>query len=328
MAKGILVVGELNVDVIVSGLSGLPALGREIVSSRFCRVLGSSSAICAAGLARLGAPVAFLGKIGADGDGEFLINQLRTLPVATDYVIRSRRANTGVTISLAYPEDRALITYPGCVSELKMEDIDLSILSCYQHLHVGSYFLQKELQPGLRSLFAEARHRGLTVSLDPGSDPEEQWGGADLLGVLDQADIFLPNESEARAIAGIDGTEAGLRQLAKHGGEVIVKCGAAGAKTLDNGRILHSPGFRVKTIDPTGAGDSFDAGFIYARVVQGLPLGQALGFANACGALATTGLGGTAAQPTERQVERFLQEHTALQNPNSSMLRDYSTRVC
>ncbi len=328
MTKKILVVGELNVDLIVSGLSGFPTLGHEIVSRRFSRALGSSSAICAAGLARLGAPVAFLGKIGADDDGEFVTNQLRRLHVATDYVIRRRRLNTGVTISLAFPDDRALITYPGCVSALKLEDIDLSILSRYQHLHVGSYFLQKELQPGLPSLFAEARHRGLTISLDPGSDPEEQWEGADFLSVLDQVDIFLPNEREARAIAGVEGTEAGLRQLAKHGGEVIVKCGAAGAKTLDNGRVLHSPGFHVEAIDPTGAGDSFDAGFIYARVIQGMPLGQALGFANACGAMATTGLGGTAAQPTERDVARFLQEHPAPQIPNSSMLQDYSTRVC
>ena len=316
MPKRILVVGELNVDLILSGMASFPALGHEIISRRLKRVLGGSSAICAAGLARLGVPVTFLGKVGADENGEFVTRQLRKLGVATDQVIGSRRSNTGLTISLAYPTDRALITYPGCISHLTLEDVDLDILDQYQHLHVGSYFLQKGLQPGLTTLFSSARRHRLTISLDPGGDPEQTWGGNALLTLLDQVDIFLPNEREACAIADEDETEIALFKLAKHAGQVVIKRGHAGATTLQHGRIVHSPGFHVRSIDPTGAGDSFDAGLVYARVIRGLRLARSLEFANACGALATTRLGGTAAQPTESQVVRFLREHPATQPAN------------
>lgn len=323
MTKKILVIGELNLDLIVSGLTRFPALGHEIVSSHLARRLGSSSAICAAGLARLGAEVAFLGKVGNDPEGEFVVDQLEALHVATDLILREPHSTTGVTISLAFPEDRALITYPGCIAELKLEDIDRGILPGYRHLHVGSYFLQKQLRPGLPALFATAHRCGLTISLDPGSDPEEEWGGSELLTLLDQVDVFLPNEREATAIAETEDREPALRRLAQHATEVIVKCGVSGAVAMAEDRVLSSPGLRVQAVDPTGAGDSFDAGYIYARILRDLSLEQALLFANACGALATTQLGGTAAQPTEEVVAQFLLEHSPV--PDSVLLQNHQT---
>jgi sugar/nucleoside kinase (ribokinase family) len=89
---------------------------------------------------------------------------------------------------------------------------------------------------------------------------------------------------------------------------VVVKQGAAGAMALRDGEIIHSPGFQVNSVDMTGAGDSFNAGFLFAHLTQQQPLEQALRFANACGALSTTGYGGTAAQPTVRQALELLKE--------------------
>ena len=304
--EGVLIVGELNVDLIVSGLKGFPALGQEIVAEKLQVVLGSSSAICAAGLARLGAKVDFLGRVGADDYGTFVVEELDRLGVGTERVIRDPAVRTGVTISLTYPQDRALITYPGCIPCLTVEDIDPSILPRYRHLHVGSYFLQTGLQPGLPLLFDQAHRAGLTVSLDVGHDPEERWGGEDLLTLLEQVDVFLPNEEEARAIAGTEETEAALHELAKRARLVVIKCGSSGAISLQEGRVVRSPAFHVDVVDTTGAGDSFNAGFIYAYVLRKIPLEESLRFANACGALSTTGLGGTAAQPTLEQVLRLL----------------------
>jgi sugar/nucleoside kinase (ribokinase family) len=308
MEKKILVIGELNVDLIVSGLAAFPSLGREIMAGGLSRVLGSSSAICAVDLARLGAKVDFLGKVGVDEYGEFVTDQLRTLHVGTDHVIRDSVVRTGVTISLSYPEDRALITYPGCIPHLRLEDINLSILRNYHHVHVGSYFLQKRLQAGLPALFAQARRQNLTVSLDTGCDPDGKWGDSDLLTLLDLVDVFLPDEEEARAIARVDSTETALRQLAERARLVVIKRGASGAMSLRDGQIICSPAFQVDAVDTTGAGDSFDAGFLYAHMIRGMPLDEALRFANACGALSTTGLGGTATQPTLEQVTIFLQK--------------------
>jgi sugar/nucleoside kinase (ribokinase family) len=300
--KRVLVVGELNVDMIFSGLDTLPKLAQEIIATDLQIVLGSSSAICAAGLARLGAEVDFLGKVGDDSFGDFVTGELHQLGVGTRHVVRDPAVRTGITISLTYVKDRALVTYLGSIAALRLSDIQMSILNEYAHLHVGSYFLQKGLQPGLQALFELAHRSGLTTSLDTGWDPEERWGGDELLDLLALVDIFFPNEVEACAITGADDAELALRELGRRTALVVVKQGAEGAMALRDGEIVRSPGFQVEVADTTGAGDSFDAGFVFAHLVQGQPLEDALRFANACGALSATGYGGTAAQPTLRQV--------------------------
>ena len=306
MEKRVLVVGELNVDIIVSGIASFPKVGQEAVVSNIELVLGSSSAICAAGLARLGGTVDFLGQVGQDLYGGFVVEQLRQLNVGTLRVKQDAALRTGVTISLAFSFDRALLTYPGCIPVLRLEDIPLGILPNYGHLHVGSYFLQQGLRPGLAELFRQAHQAGLTISLDTGCDPAGKWDGGALIALLKQVDIFIPNEDEARAITRARDTDTALRELAKLARLVVVKRGRKGATALYEGKTVHSPGFQVRSVDTTGAGDSFDAGFIYAYVVHGMPILEALRFANACGALCTTGYGGTAAQPTAEQVRSFL----------------------
>jgi sugar/nucleoside kinase (ribokinase family) len=302
----ILVIGELNVDLILSGLPGLPVLGAEIMAGDLRVVLGSSSAICAAGLARLGAGVDFLGKVGRDNYGDFVVDELGRLGVGTQHVIRDASLRTGVTISLTYPHDRALVTFAGAMRDLRLADVDPSILAGYRHLHAGSYFLQTGLQAGLPELFDLAHRAGLTTSLDTGHDPEERWGGQALLELLDRVDIFLPNEVEARALAGTDGVEEALRFLGRRAGLVVVKRGAAGAAALVEGRVAACPAFPVDVVDTTGAGDSFDAGFLFARVVRQWPADEALRLANACGALSATGYGGTAAQPAFEEATALM----------------------
>ena len=292
----------------MSGLPTLPSLGQEILASGLHIVMGSSSAICAVGMTRLGAKVDFLGKVGVDYYGDFVTDELRRLGVGTADVIHDGAVRTGVTISLTYPDDRAMITYPGCIPLLRLEDINTSILPRYSHLHVGSYFLRQRLQVGLPELFRQARHAGLTISLDTGCDPDGKWGDDDLLTLLRHVDIFLPNEDEAHSIARVGGTEKALRKLAKRTRLVVVKCGASGAMSLRDGQIVHSPAFQVNVIDTTGAGDVFNAGFLYARIVEGRTMPDALRFANACGAIAVTTVGGATAPPSAAEVDAFIKE--------------------
>ena len=308
MADAILVVGELNLDLIVSGLPYFPMLGREVVATSMDLVLGSSSAICAAGLTRLGARVDFVGKVGLDHDGDLVLSQLRQSGVGTSHVIQDPSLRTGLTISLNLSVDRALITFMGCIPALRLEDVPLAILQNYRHLHVGSYFLQKNLRRGLPELFRQAHRAGLTVSLDTGCDPDGRWGDGELPDLLRQVDVFMPNEEEARAITRADDAESALRHLSRRAELVVVKRGARGALSMASGQVIQSPGFKVNVLDTTGAGDSFNAGFLFARIVRGMPVAESLHFANACGALCVTGYGGTAAQPTLERVEAFLRE--------------------
>ena len=154
--KQILVIGELNVDLIVSGLPTLPVLGQELLCDDFQMALGSSSAICASWLVALGAAVDFWGKVGHDPYGDFVVSELERRGIGTDGVIHDPDIRTGVTVALTYPQDRAMFTYLGSIAALRLDDLDLSLLARYDHLHSASIFLQRGLRPGLPALYQAA----------------------------------------------------------------------------------------------------------------------------------------------------------------------------
>src|SRR6188768_290921 len=217
----VLVAGELNADLIYSGFDSLPQPGREVLAKHASLELGSSSAICAAGLARLGTPVSFFGKAGSDLLGAFCINELTRAGVDTALVSVCAELKTGITASFS-SEDRALVTFPGSITALTASEISPSVLSRFTHLHVSSYYLQSGLRPGLAGLFDEARKLGLTVSLDPGYDPSEEWSHA-IFDVLRHCDVFLLNRVELAALSGTGDVTAGLRAVSGRAGMVVVK---------------------------------------------------------------------------------------------------------
>lgn len=303
----ILVVGELNVDLVLPGLPSLPVLGRELTSTDFRQVLGSSSAITAVRLAALGAQVDFAGIVGKDDFGHFVLRELQRAGVGTAH-IQQVETRTGVTIALTYSQDRALITYPGTIAVYEADNITPALLSGYNHVHVGSFFLQAALQPELPELFRRAHEAGLTTSLDVGWDPAERWSAnPHIAPTLAQTDYFFPNESEAVALSGAEGS---LETLASGTGQwLIVKRGAQGASAYDKqGRATLVPALPAQVVDTTGAGDAFNAGFLYAYRVEGQNLEAALRFAAACGAQAVTQVGGTTGAPTANEI-RHLIEH-------------------
>lgn len=305
--RRILVIGELNVDLIVSGLPSLPVLGQELLCDDFQMALGSSSAICASWLATLGATVDFWGKVGRDPYGEFVINELERCGVGTHGIIRDPTIRTGVTISLTYPHDRALLTYLGSIAALCLDDLDLGLLPGYHHLHSASIFLQRGLRPGLPALYRAAKEAGLTTSLDSGWDPEKRWG-YDLFGTLPYVDFFLPNEAEALHLTKTGTVEEAAIELSRLAGTVVVKLGREGALARAGEQVWKVPGFKVEVVDTTGAGDAFNAGFLYAHLIEGRSMPEALRFANACGAIAVTTIGGAAALPSAAEVNAFVEE--------------------
>ena len=173
------------------------------------------------------------------------------------------------------------------------------------HLHASSFFFQEGLRPDFPDLFARARRAGLTTSLDTGFDPSGQWDGG-LRETLRETDLFFPNEVELAALTGTEDPAEGLRRLENGRTRVVAKLGKNGAMTLDGGRVVHVPAYPVETIDTTGAGDSFNAGFLH-RWLQGAPIVECLRLGAACGALSTLGLGGTGAQPTLADAEALVQ---------------------
>jgi sugar/nucleoside kinase (ribokinase family) len=304
----ILIAGELNLDLVLQDYQSFPELGKEVLVEDLSLTMGSASAICAAGLARLGDQVSFAGKLGADSWGDLVLQHLREFGVDARYVMRESTIKTGLTVSITSARDRALVTYLGSIAELRESDVKDTWFSGCQHLHVSSPYLQVGLRPGLKSLLARAHRFGLSTSLDPGFDPSGRWE-RDVVDALAEVDYFFPNEVELRAIAGVEDPADALRSLDNGRTVTIAKLGAAGCMVLSGGKPLQIPAFSIEPIDTTGAGDSFNAGFLHARL-RGSDLIESTRFASACGALSTRGLGGTAAQPTEAEATAFLAAHS------------------
>jgi sugar/nucleoside kinase (ribokinase family) len=293
----VLVLGDANPDLILRGGDlGPVANQREALVERAKLTIGGSGAIFACGCARLGLGVAFAGVVGDDLFGRFVRDELGDRGVDTfGLEVRPDRP-TGISVVLSRPQDRGTYTFPGTISELPAGLVDGELLSAAGHVHAASYYLQGALRPGLSALLEEARSAGATTSLDPNWDPAETWDGG-LLGALAHVDLFLPNAAEATRIAGTDEVEAAVAELAGRTGTVAVKLGGGGGLARRGAELVRAEGFEVEAIDTTGAGDAFDAGFVFG-VVRGWSLDRSLALANACGALSCRAVGGVEAQPT------------------------------
>ncbi len=307
--KPVLVAGEMNVDWVFSGCTAMPAPDTEVLADGFREVPGSSSMICAMGLARLGTRVMFVGRIGADARGEFCVDVLRKAGIDTTGVRRDPALATGITVALSSATDRALVTFPGSIAALDAGDVDAALLARARHLHVASIYLQRRLRPHLGELLARAHAAGVSTSLDPGFDPAGRWDdGDDWPALLRHVDVFLPNRREACAIAHRDDVDAALAALANGTTRIVVKCAGDGAVMQDaNGsRLQVSTRSLVDMRDGTGAGDSFDAGFLHGWLA-GRPLRECLLWGNACGSLSMRGIGGTERQADMDEVKGWLE---------------------
>jgi len=304
----VLIAGEANPDLILRNYQAFPELGKEVLVEDLQLTLGGSSAICAVGLARLGDSVTFAANVGADLYGDFCVAAFEREGVDVSRIHRRADLKTGITASITSSQDRALVTYLGAIATLRPEDVPETAFAGHCHFHVSAYFLQDGLRTGLRDLFAAARRAGLTTSLDPGYDPSETWP-RELIETLKEVDVFLPNESEIQGISGCRDLLDGLRALDNGHTLVVGKLGPDGCISLCRGETIQVGAFPVSVVDTTGAGDSFDAGFLHAWL-RGGPLHDCLRFAAACGSLSTRGLGGTTTQPTGEEAENYMHAQT------------------
>lgn len=300
----LLVAGEINPDLILTG-DVEPVFGQveKCVDSATLTV-GSSSVIFACGAARLGLRVAFIGKCGDDLFGNYMLEAMQERGIDTQAVIRIPGGHTGISVILNRGSDRAILTYPGLIKALTADDITDGLLKQARHLHIASYFLQTALQAGLPDLFRRARRLGVTTSLDPNYDPGASWQG--LRDLLPLVDVFLPNQTEACALTGLDNPAEAALSLAKQAGTVAVKMGAQGAVGVRGELLAHVPALAVTVVDTVGAGDSFDAGFL-CGFLKGWTLERCLGLGVVCGSLSTRSAGGVAAQPTLSEALAFLE---------------------
>jgi sugar/nucleoside kinase (ribokinase family) len=287
-----LVAGDAAADLLVDGIERLE-FDKEKLAKDMKLVLGGSSTIAAFNLARLGARVGFAGIIGDDFFGRFIEERLRWAGVNVDALKRLPGAETGLTIWCQKGAKRAGMTRSGTIAMLRARDVTETSLRSARHLHVGAYFLLEKLHRDARSLFQKAKRLGLTTSLDCNYDPAETWDSG-IREVLQFTDIFFPNEIEARRLTHCREEERAAQELAKLVRIVIVKLGARGALVCTEGKQFRVPPVKTKVVDTTGAGDSFDAGFL-ACFLKGGSIEKSAHAGVVAGARAVSALGGTGA---------------------------------
>jgi len=298
----IAIAGEINLDLILYGLPEQLPTERELLASGFAITLGSSSAILAHNLAALGSRVGFVTKVGDDSFGMLAMERLRQSGVDLTAVVHGGKS--GVTILLPHGMQRHILTYPGTISELRFDDLDLDYLASARHFHMSSLFLQRELLPHVPELFQRMKRAGLTTSLDTNDDPDDRCASS-LEEIFPHVDVFLPNEREAMKISHAEDLETALSRLAQKVETVVVKTGARGAVAVRDGQRFRAPAVPVKVVDPVGAGDSFDAGFLH-QFLRGADLTTCLTYGNLCGAFSTTDCGGTEAFRDAARLQEFL----------------------
>jgi sugar/nucleoside kinase (ribokinase family) len=300
----LLVLGDVNPDLVLADAELDVAFGQaERLVSEADLTIGGSGAIMACAAARLELRTAIAAVVGDDLFGRFMVDSLRERGVDTSGVVVDPGLRTGVTVVLARPDDRAILTFPGAIAEMTVERLPAGLVGRARHIHVSSFFLQTKLAPGLPALFESVRGAGTSTSVDPNWDPSGGWDGG-LLELLPHVDVLLPNGAEVCRIADERDPATAAQELAARGPTVAVKLGAVGAIAIQAGHELvtaTAPG-GVTPVDTVGAGDTFDAGLL-AGLAAGESVERALALACACGTLSTRAAGGTGAQPTLEEAQ-------------------------
>jgi ribokinase len=297
----VVVIGELFIDEILSEFHELPKLGEEAFAKRYLREVGGGAAITACALARLGVHVTVLGSVGKS-DGDWLVNRLTSLGVMSSALVKDAAEPTGLTVSVSTREDRAFFSYAGANHRLpgilrRSSTLDLMLGARHVHFACAP---DAELDA---PLLAALRRQRCRLSIDVQS--HFSWlTRAENLALLKQCDIFFPNEQEGEWISGETGPRI-LRSLKEKGLRGVgLKLGGKGAALLWRNRTFLTDAYPSATVDTTGAGDCFNAGFIFGWL-RGESPEQCLQLANICGSLSTRCLGGVGGFPSAQELEEL-----------------------
>lgn len=286
--------GLLVADVFGSPLDSLPVAGGLSLIERYLLTVGGCAANTAADLRRLGRNPSVLGKVGKDLFGDFVLQDLKQLGVDTAFIRRSESHPTSCTFIInVRGQDRRYIHCYGANADFSIGDIDWKVLDGARALYVGGFLAMPAFHvEHLVLLLREAKRRGLITALDvviaAGATPSLE----EMAEVLAYADVFLPNGDEAKILTGrtdpLEQVDVMARFIPE--GTLVITLGSAGALARRGREVLRAGAFQIDSIDESGSGDAFDAGFLVG-MLEGWPLEDSLRFASAVGASCTRALG-------------------------------------
>ncbi len=286
--------GILVADIFASPIDALPVGGQLSLTDGFVLGAGGCATNTAACLSRLGRKVKVLGKVGDDFFGNFVLDDLRRLGTDASGILRSQTHPTSGTVILNVKgEDRRFIHCIGANADFSFSDVDLSIINDVRVLYVGGYLAMPRFgEDDLTQLFREARRRSITTVLDVVVPPGISFSRRQVEDMLAYTDVFLPNDDEAYAMTGLrePRDQAEFFAHANPACEVVITLGSRGALARRANEVIQVGAYSVKSVDGSGAGDAFAAGFI-AALLENWSLEETLRFASAVGASCTRALG-------------------------------------
>jgi ribokinase len=299
----VLVVGSANVDLVVT-VSRCPKAGESLIGTSFKTVAGGKGANQAVAAARLGARAFFAGCVGDDAFGEMQRRTLSEACVDTTHLKTHSSQPTGTAIIyVAATGQNSIVVVPSANYGVTPDDVR-SLRPLFDRLDCVLLQLEIPLET-VEATLDLARETHVTSILDAG--PAQKVPAE----IVRKADLVSPNETEAEAMTGIsvqsieDACFAAERLREMGAREVVLKLGSNGCLYLGE-EYLFAPAFSVVPVDTTAAGDAFTAAL--GCVWNKLPRQEALRYANAAGALATTVAGAQPSMPAAAAVEAFLRE--------------------
>lgn len=297
----ICVVGSLNMDLVATG-ERIPVVGETVLGETFKQVPGGKGANQAASMGRLQGDVAMIGKVGEDAFGEALIQALAEARVETKAITKAPTSTGIALITVQADGDNAIVVVPGANAELRPADIDAA-----KAVIVESEIVITQLETPVDTVtyaLKLAKEQGKLTILNPAP----AMPLADEL--IQNVDYLTPNETELAILSGMptetdEELEAAAKAMMNKGVKVlIVTLGSKGCLVIDKNGTRQFPAFKVKAVDTTAAGDSFNGGVAVA-LAEGKTLEEAIGFATKVGALTVQKAGAQSSLPTREEVDGF-----------------------
>ncbi len=305
-------VGILVADIIASPVDAIPAAGQVKLTDRFLLNVGGCAANTAVDLSRLGKKVKVLGKVGDDLFGDFIARDLQRFGVDSSGLSRSAHHPTSGTFILNVKgQDRRYIHYFGANADFSFADIDCAALDGGRIVYLGGYLLMPQFGiEDLLKLFQEAKKRSMLTVLDVVVPSGVAVSQDDVKKMLRYTDLFLPNDDEAFALTGQKDAFEQAARLSSMNPDctIVITQGSRGALVRHKDEVIQSGIYLMNSVDGSGAGDAFDAGFI-TGLLEGWPVEKTLQFASAVGASCTRSLGCTAGVFEFGEAVRFIAEH-------------------
>jgi ribokinase len=254
--------GALNLDKLFK-VNMIAKEEEEAFVTEFKECAGGSAANTVVGLARLAIKTGFVGKIASDREGEIILNELRTEGVDISGISISQINRSGTVMGYVDPNgDRALYVDPGVNDNLDSNDIERDYISGAEFLHLSSFVGEKPFNA--QKHLIEALY-GTRVCFDPGAIYARK-GLTALKSIIHRSYSLFPNALEVKLLTGED-YEAGAKKLIELGAEIVaVKLGKDGCFVTDGKESHLIEAYKVEPVDTTGAGDAFNAGFIYGLI--------------------------------------------------------------